>query len=151
MTSRTHWFAPDLSIKDEPLAKSLVEYRKSEDRKRIPAGSIYSSQPANLISSITDDGKQMPILDMDFPHRIIPSSTPGHTHLYIDVPMSNWKWFWLMWGLYQAGVIELGFFVWSIRRGGNFVRTPYSRKSEEETPKSRYGWFRLLKEFRDGH
>ncbi len=143
MSKRTWWVADDLLIKDEPLAKSLWEYRRDQDRHRLSFG-----ENPNLISSITDDGKQMPILDMDFPHRIIPSSTPGHTHLYIDIPMSNWKWFWLMVGLWQAGVIELGFFVWSLRRKGNFVRTPYSRKTGEETPKSRYGWFGLLKEFR---
>ena len=148
MTKRTHWFAKDLGIEDEPLALSLLKYRQDKNRTRI-TNMEHPSVPltqANLVSSITDDGKQMPIIDMDFPHRIIASSTPGHSHLYIDIPMSNWKWFWLMWGLYQAGVIEMGFFVWSIRRRGNFVRTAYTRKTSAETPKATYGWFFKLKE-----
>ena len=139
MSTRTHWFSKDLSIKDEPLAKSLIEYRQKKNRAR----ATEKGQSSNLVSSITDDGKQMPIIDMDFPHKMMRSSTDGHSHLYIDVSMSKTKWFFLMWGLWQAGVIELGYFIWSIRRGGNFVRTPYTRKklNSDETTKPTYGWF----------
>lgn len=84
MSKRTHWFSKDLGIKDEPLAKSLLEYRQSENRTRV-IGEVSSDKKVNLVSSITDDGKQMPILDMDFPHKIIRSTTIGHSHLYIDV------------------------------------------------------------------
>lgn len=137
---RTKWFAHDLSIKDEPLAKSLWDYRLHQDRIVMPWG-----DGANLESSITTDGRQMPILDLDFPHRIVPSATPGHSHLYIDVPMSKPRWVLLMVALKIAGVIELGFFVWSIRRGGNFVRLPGVQKVAEESVKPSYGWFRRLR------
>lgn len=89
----------------------------------------------------------MPILDLDFPHHVVQSTSDGHTHLYLDVPISTWRWFWLMCALRYAGVIELGFFVWSIRRRGNFVRLPGVKKGgPAETRKATYGWFFRLKE-----
>lgn len=145
MTRRTYWYATDFIIKDEPLMKSLLAYRQKKNRYRTKGTTVLP----NLVSSITDDGKQMPILDLDFPHRIVPSSTPGHNHLYLDVVMTKWQWFWLMWGLWQAGVIELGFFVWSIRRGGNFVRVPGTVKdmaNPAENTKPTYGWLFKLKD-----
>lgn len=149
---RTLWYAHSFRIKDEPLAKSLIEYRLKEDRELMSVGPGPSTQGGkhgfpNLISSLTTDGKHMPILDLDFPHRVEPSTTPGHSHLYLDVPISKWRWFVLMSALRFAGVIELGFYVWSIRRGANFVRLPDLEKTgEEEFVKPRYGWFFKLKE-----
>jgi hypothetical protein len=148
MTKRTSWLSFDLGIKDEPLARSLWEYRQWDNRVPVVQGHTGRWIPAypNLVSSITDDGKQMPILDMDFPHHIEQSTTPGHSHLYIDVPMSKVQWLILMCALRFAGVIELGFFVWSIRRGGNFVRVPGVHKvTPEEINKPNYGWFFRLR------
>lgn len=152
MTQRTLWYARSLAIEDEPLMKTLIRYRQHKNRKLTSlTPSIQGGQYgfANLVASITTDGKQMPILDLDFPHHFEPSTTPGHTHFYIDVPMSKWRWFWLMTALAYAGVIEKPFYAWSLRRGGNFVRIPNTFKvTEEETRHSNYGWFRRLK---DGH
>lgn len=139
MANRTFWFAPKLTIKDEPLAKSLLEYRQEEDRWQV------EEKDANLISSLTDQGTHMPIIDLDFPHHFEPSTTPGHNHLYIDVEMSRFKLFLLAWVLYYTGVIELGHFVWTIRRGASFVRIKNLAKTEEEDTKPTYGWFRKLK------
>lgn len=148
MSFRTYWYAPDLRIKDEPLAKSLWEYRLDKDRRLtslIPSRQGGSYGFANLISSRTPDGTHLPIIDLDFPHHYEPSSTEGHSHLYIDVPMSKFKWFVLMCALRYVGVVELGYFVWSLRRGGNFMRLPGFAKSDEEHVKPTYGWFRKLK------
>jgi hypothetical protein len=144
---RTLWFAPDLGIEDEPLIVSLWKYRQWKNRYQVDEGS--RNQPydePNLVSSLTEGGKQMPILDLDYEHHMVSSTSEGHTHFYIDTPMSKWRWFVLMCALRYAGVIELGFFVWSIRRGGNFVRLPgVSKRGDNETRKATYGWFRRLK------
>lgn len=150
MTERTDWYAPDLGIVDEPLAVALLKYRQDNRRRiQIPrANPTYVSKldKPNLVASITKDGRQMPILDMDFPHHIVESTTEGHTHIYIDIPMSNWRWFWLMCALRYAGVIEEGFFAWSLRRGGNFVRVPGTvKENAAESTKPTYGWFFKLK------
>lgn len=148
MTDRSFWFAPDLGIEDEPLAASLIKYKQSKNRWMVhPTG---ATRGPNLISSITDEGGHMMILDMDFPHHIEPSSTPGHSHLYLDMHMTKLQWVLLMCALRYAGVIELGFFVWSMRRGGNFVRLPgIPKEGTAESTKSDYGWFFKLKKNSD--
>lgn len=135
-SERTNWFAPDLGIRNEPLILSLLRYRRSKDRWPAPV------EESNLISSIAEDGTQLPIIDLDFAHAVVESSTSGHHHLYIDVKMSKWKWTLLMLALYNAGVVELGYVVWSLRRGGNFVRRPgIAKKPGAETNYPDYGWF----------
>lgn len=152
MPSRTYWRAEDLAIKNEPLIKSLIEYRQKKNRKQVrevsePGDSTPRWDPEpNLISSLTHDGKQMPIIDMDFPHHYEASTSDGHSHLYVDIPMSRWRWFVLMCALRYTGVIELGFFVWSLRRGANFVRLPGVKKVDgAESVKPEYGWFWKLR------
>ena len=137
---RTTWFASSLAIQDEPLILSLLKYRLLKDRQPSVA---YK----NLVSSKTEAGTHMPILDIDIPHLVEESSTEGHSHLYLDVEMSHWRWVALMIGLRISRVIEPGFFIWSMRRGQNFVRLPEVRKrGEDEWTKPTYGWFFKLKQ-----
>lgn len=95
-----------------------------------------NEQDGNLISSRCPDGQHMPVIDLDVPHRLIPSTTEGHGHLYLDVRMPWWRYVILLYGLRQAGVIERGFFWWSLRRGATFVRRPGVRK--RPTDRRRY-------------
>ena len=140
MTTRTYWRAQSLKMVDEPLLFSLVKYRLHHDRHPAPQGYM-----ANLVSSRTIDGKHLPILDLDIEHVHVESTTPGHAHLYINKPLSKWKWFVLMTALRYCGLIELGFYVWSLRRGGNFVRLPGAPKTWEDAPKPTYGWLFKLR------
>ena len=140
MDERTYWKAEDLSIEDEPLVVSLLKYRQRKNRKQ-----VRDSSQANLISSKTIDGRHMPILDLDFPHHFEESTTKGHTHLYIDVPMSRTKLFGLVLVLWWCGVIEMGHAVWTLRRGASFVRVPGVEKTEQESVKPTYGWFFKLR------
>lgn len=136
---RTYWRAFNLVIEDEPLIVSLFKYRLHQDRSRSDALS------ANLVSSKTADGKHKPVIDIDFPAELKESATPGHYHLYLNKRMNKFQWFCLMVGLRMSGVIEEGFFVWSLRRGQNFVRLDGAKKSTAEQRKPRYGWFFRLR------
>lgn len=143
MTRRTLWHAKSLDIEDEPLLLTLLKYRQHKNRRQVPRSYFGLPQEgnANLVSSITTDGRQMPVLDLDFPHHFEPSSTPGHHHLYLDIPMAKWRWVVLMTGLVVSGVIEVPFYAWSMRRGGNFVRIPSHKKgTDAENQHSSYGW-----------
>ena len=65
------------------------------------------------------------MIDLDVPATLVPSTTPGHSHLYIDVEMS-WKQLRdLLWALWQAGVIEEGYLKASLERGHTSVRLPW--------------------------
>ena len=136
--ARTYWFSKDLGIKDEPIIPSLFRYRQSENREQVSR----IADGANLVSSKTRGGKHLPIIDLDFPHRYFPSSTPGHGHLYLNRPISKWRWLVLMWALRYAKVLNRGGFLWSLRRGSNFARLPgYSKGESEEVFHYTYGWF----------
>jgi hypothetical protein len=101
---------------------------------------------AQLVSSLTIDGKHMPILDLDFPHSYVPSSTRGHAHLYLNVAIRPWRWRVLQVALWIAKVQEPGYSVWSLRRGANFVRLRGERKraSERGVPVT-HGWVRRIR------
>ena len=79
---------------------------------------------ANMVSSLLTSGKHAPLIDLDVPHRCVPSSTTGHSHLYIDVQMPWWKYRLLLWVLMFTGVIDVGFYRMSILRRKTLVRKP---------------------------
>lgn len=135
---RTYWYAPDLSIKNEPLAKSLLTYNMKKDRTQAATVLLPTDVQPNLVSSQTTDGEQMPILDVDVPFKIEPSHTPGHAHFYFDVKISWWRWVIFLFGCKVAGIIEKENFWWSLRRGGTHVRLPGVVKEDSEKPE--YGW-----------
>jgi hypothetical protein len=96
-----------------------------EKRDQVP------EMEANVVSSLTTDGRHMPALDLDVPASLLPSSTPGHWHLYIDVPMSWWRYRRLLHQLYKAGIIEKGFYELAMSRKQTFVRRPGITKQNE--------------------
>lgn len=64
------------------MALSLLKYDMAKDRQPRPDG--------HLISSYLHGSKlHAPILDIDVPVDLVPSTTPGHSHLYIDFTVST--------------------------------------------------------------
>lgn len=91
---------------------------------------------ADLITSaMVDSAMHRPVLDIDFGAQLIPSSTPGHFHLYLDKEVS-WKSFQkVLKALSAAGLIEEGYAEASIQRGYSAVRLPWVEKPKpEEAP-----------------
>jgi hypothetical protein len=74
--------------------------------------------------------RHRPVLDLDMPAKLIPSSTPGHFHLIIDHEMPWPAYRKLLEALAEAGVIEWGFAAASINRGYSSVRVPWVRKEQ---------------------
>ena len=141
---RKTWRAPSLGIVDEPMALSLLKYRAEADRKPSEA------DDHNLVSShVVGTRMHAPIIDLDFRHQYVLSTNEGHAHLYLDVPISRWRWTILMVGLYVGGAIEQGYFWWSLRRAGNFVRKPgVAKTTNQERVVYTHGMFRKLPQFR---
>lgn len=69
-----------------------------------------------------------PVLDIDIPHELVPSTTPGHSHLYLDVKVSWRKYKRLLKALAAAGVVEPGYVKASLRRKHTAVRVPWLAK-----------------------
>lgn len=77
-----------------------------------------------------DEVMHRPVLDIDIPVKVVPSGTPGHCHLFIDIAMSWADYEKLLWALAAAGIVEEGYVHASVRRGHTSVRLPHVRKPD---------------------
>lgn len=73
-----------------------------------------------------------PILDLDIPAHLIPSTTPGHGHLYLDKVLTWSQYVTLLDCLAAVGIIEPGYRDASIAREFTAVRLPWIRKAPRE-------------------
>jgi len=97
----------------------------SAGEERIPCPPAY----ADVVTSTLPDGRHAPVLDLDLPHRLVPSTTEGHSHLYLDVAMSWRRYKRLLKALAKAGVLEPGFVEASLYRRHTAARMPWVRKA----------------------
>lgn len=94
-------------------------------------GNTISSRIVGTDTETPDDGttwKHAPVLDLDFPAMLVPSSTPGHFHLYLDKVMTWPEYEQLLEALEVAHVLEPGYVSASRARRATFVRDPEKMK-----------------------
>lgn len=101
-------------------------YDPMEDRE------LATVEEANVVSSELvgySPALHSPALDIDFECRLVPSSTPGHYHLYLDGLTLEWaEYDRLLLALARAGVIEEGYYAASQGRKATFLRLPGVQK-----------------------
>lgn len=70
------------------------------------------------------------LLDLDREAHLIPSSTPGHFHLYVDLgtPTTDLKYFRFLDAAADIGLIESGYANASRARGASYLRLPWAKK-----------------------
>lgn len=73
-----------------------------------------------------------PMLDFDFPVAAVPSSTPGHTHVYIDRALTWEQYEKVLRVLGEVGLLEEGYVRASIARRSTFLRLPWVKKGREK-------------------
>ena len=85
---------------------------------------------ANIVTSELKDGSGLHsvVLDIDMDAELVPSSTPGHFHLYIDKAMTWEQYQMLLSTLSAVGIIEPGYEGASNARGFTAVRLPWVKK-----------------------
>jgi hypothetical protein len=84
------------------------------------------------LARVTDDEIQWP-LRMKAPGAfLVPSTTPGHHHLYLPWVISWERYIPLLLGLQFVGVLEQGYVRAALRRRATYVRTPWTRKSFDD-------------------
>jgi len=100
---------------------------------------INGAEPCGLPEAniLTSEAQGRPgihkfMIDIDLPLVAIPSSQPGHWHLYIDVDIEWERYVALLRALALAGVIEVGYARASIKRGYTSLRPPWLPKRPEE-------------------
>lgn len=113
-------YSVDLTNPDRDLIKDQREV--VEEGK----GNLYSSELAG------QTGYHVPTLDIDLPCELVPSTTEGHFHLYIDKPMLWGDYIRLLDALHEAGIIQKGFYELSLARGATFLRKPGVEKKPED-------------------
>lgn len=95
-----------------------------------PFAGIFDDHPIANTWKPTPPGHHTVAIDVDWPVRAIPSSTPGHYHLWIDCPpMPWWRYRRLLRALKQAGVIEPGYYSAAVARRATHLRLPWVRKA----------------------
>jgi hypothetical protein len=92
-----------------------------------------SEAEANIVTSYLGGELHAPVLDIDFGARLLPSSTPGHFHLYLEKAMTWDNYCGLLKALGAVGILEEGYVKASLRRGYSSVRKPGVYKQEEGT------------------
>jgi hypothetical protein len=88
----------------------------------------YHNVVTSLMVGGRGEGEHMPVIDCDYPVYVVPSSTPGHYHLYLNKPIS-WKHYRrVLRAMSHAGLIEPGYYRASLKRRLTRVRLPWIRK-----------------------
>lgn len=87
---------------------------------------------ANATSSqVAGTSRHKLLIDVDLPAQLIPSTTEGHFHLYIDKEIEAGKYFALLEALADAGIIEPGYLGASKARGFTALRLPWVKKTDD--------------------
>lgn len=122
---RTLWTTVSKRLSFDYGLETIKDYRQCK------------KEDAILISSLCEDGQHAPVLDIDFPAELIPSSSPGHFHLYLHRKMTWEKYVKLLDALHEAGIIDYEYHRMSIKRKSTMVLLPGidRRKATEELPK----------------
>lgn len=120
---RTVMYIPLLSSDYDNLDDE--DWEETEQRAGINQH-VADVDDANLVGSLLIDGSgHRPVLDIDFPARLVPSKTEGHYHLYLDgVVLSDDQYQKLLLVLAEVGILEQGYVNASIERGMTRVRLP---------------------------
>lgn len=88
---------------------------------------------SSAIKASWGEQRHIVALDIDYPVHVAQSSTPGHYHLYIDVPggIEHHGYMALVSLLGHLGVVEKGYAQVSIQRGHTDLRLPWVEKGRE--------------------
>lgn len=89
-------------------------------------GSLWT--PPDWSAGFGDYGKHKPVLDLDMDVLVVPSTTRGHHHLYIDYLMPWHDYSLLLKVLAHVGILQNGYMHASEARRESWLRTPWTRK-----------------------
>lgn len=113
MTKRTYWSSPNLEV--EPSWSDEMHL-------------VRDKYNANLVSSLCNNGKHQPTLDIDLPCKLVESKTPGHYHLYIDHDLTFDQYKRLIDVMADIGLVGEGIRMQMENRGMTCLRTRPNEK-----------------------
>jgi len=118
---------------DLPLRQQMYAVADFDSYKDEHSLTADLSDKTNVITSAINDPffvepMHNVVIDLDLPAALLPSSTPGHFHLFIDKPMTWPVYATLLEALSAAGLVEHGYVSASLTRQHTAVRLPWIRK-----------------------
>lgn len=119
---------------DFSLAGRLPMFTKDPDNyaEWKPPLEVVTIEDANLVASMTEELTHRPVIDLDVPARLYPSTTEGHSHLYIDVDLTHEKYRRLLEVLVECGILGGGILKQFEMRGATFARPPWVKKANRQ-------------------
>ena len=119
-------------IEKDPQGRGYYYKKNLRMYDNVLPTAVVKAAFSNLIGSALTGDLHAPVLDIDIPVRLLPSSTPGHSHLYIDY-MITWEQYQkLLTALAEVGLLEPGYVSASIAQGQTYVRRPGITKGHDE-------------------
>jgi len=133
------------SFEDEHMLKQEVTEICDDGNAAAATIAALSGKPPNLISSKIVETKKwitfnwgkdknkdqhMPVLDLDFEAELIPSSTSGHNHLYLNKPITWEDYEKLLRVLNEIGYIEDGVYKAALHRKATHLRWNTTKQQE---------------------
>ena len=136
---RLQTFWVDWSHVSKRAPRDIPDYEPGIDREEadLDRANVVSSQLRPDDGFDTSHPSHVLAIDLDVPAYLVPSSTRGHSHLYVDVKIPHHRYMALLSALADAGVIERGYAEVSIKRGHSDLRLPWVEKGDAtpERPK----------------
>ncbi len=108
-----------------PIGKNNPEHRNNLCELSDDCSLVISASSKDL-----EICKHYPVIDLDIPCNLVPASKLGHSHLYINHPVSQAGLFEILEVLQKHGIVEEGYVGASKKRGYSAVRLPWVKKSE---------------------
>lgn len=90
---------------------------------------------ADVVSSLTLNGKHAPAIDIDLPVRALPSGTPGHSHLYIDKELTWEQYEKLLKVMVEVGIVDKAYLEMSQKDKMSYLRLPEKPKGAPQSKK----------------
>lgn len=92
--------------------------------------SVVAHAPGQSVTeSLLGDDKHIIVLDVDHPAHLVESTTPGHHHLYVEIPpISTEAYFEWLEASAKIGLVEPGYVSAFKARGFTCVRLPWVMK-----------------------
>lgn len=132
----------DSKFKRELSAASLAYADSGEDWWDDQRVAVVDPDRANLIGSrLVDQPNERrtgtlhaPVIDIDLECHLLPSTTPGHFHLYIEKAVSWEAYGEMLTAMCDAGIVEPGYVDAALHRGMSHVRKPGVMKQKDDVP-----------------
>jgi hypothetical protein len=119
-------------IREHPMPGNRLAYVEKWQGYDSEVELVNDLDEANIVTSLVMHPEGLPThrpaLDLDMPVKVLPSSTPGHHHLYIDHKMTWDEYKDLLKVMTRVGLLEPGYTNACLSHGYTTLRLPWIKK-----------------------